>query len=420
MAIYKDPNDLVIREHFDLKDDATRKFIVSLNEDEKSTVVTALASALYDKIVAKVDDIDFGSIPKTKGDITKVDGYTNTIECLDIIKKLVTEYKESTEVVDTVIDAVNNIKQRKQLFMKAFALKVELPTMIYNLTTLAIEHSVSFLIAVCIDYVKSPDSGNIELAISRTSYKNAHDSLLFEQLRNFNISCGSGELDSTLAEVINKKVVREAAESDIKEDISPAMVGTVQAVPTPDGDFDIFAGEPDDNNPPIIQPIIPEEDDPSITTDDEDIYNDPSYTEPVEEGIGTIIKGVLSVPVYALKGAAYLVKSIIPTIRNIAYFFTSTKVKISEALAIQAQLLEINAYNLKNDTDSDLDATQRDKIASKQLKVADKLKKWSNKFAIDNKTSEKKAKEMAAEDEKKARKEDIANQIPDEQGDILF
>ena len=203
---YIDPIDMILKENFDYKDKETRQFIVSLTEDEKSTVVTALAGALYDKIIEKVDDIDFGTIPKSKGDITKIDGYDNLTECVQIIKKLVLEYKESSEIIDTVINAIENVKQRKALFMKAFALKVQLPIMVYNLITLSIVHSVSYLIAVCIEYIKNPDT-SMDLAISKTAYNNAHDNVLFQQLREFNMACGSGQLDSTLSEISTKKLI---------------------------------------------------------------------------------------------------------------------------------------------------------------------------------------------------------------------
>ena len=105
--VYKYDIDQVLRENFDISDKATRKYLVSLTEDEKSAVATSLASALYDKIVKNVDKIDFGTIPKSMGDITRVDGYENTVECLDIMKKLVMEYKQSTETVDTVITRIS-------------------------------------------------------------------------------------------------------------------------------------------------------------------------------------------------------------------------------------------------------------------------------------------------------------------------
>ena len=436
--IYRDPIDVVIRENFDLSDDNTRKFIVSLNENEKATVVTALASALYDKIVENVDEIDFGSIPKSKGDITKIDGYENTIECLDIIKNLINEYKESTDAVDIVINAINNIKQRKSIFMKAFALNVELPMINYNLITLAIEHSVSFLISVCIDYVKNPNS-TISMSISNSAYKYAQDNMLFKQLQEFNKACGTGQIDSVFTEIINKKPVREAMEpqdilSDdeitapedqntvpVKVDICP-VCKQVKCICTKQ---DIFKGQIDDNEPANIQPIIPEDSDPNIDPSEDDYDSTPVYDEPLDEvGVSALVLGKIAIGVggalFALKGATYLVKFLIPKMRSITYFLVSTKVKISESLALQAQLIELNANKLAYDNESNLSEEKKKKIVAKQLKIANNLKKWSNKFAIDSKTAEKKAKELEKNDDKKYKKEDVEKDVPEDEGDILF
>ena len=42
-------------------------------------------------------------------DITKVEGFANTEECINIIRKLVIEYKQNPSVVDVVINAISNI-----------------------------------------------------------------------------------------------------------------------------------------------------------------------------------------------------------------------------------------------------------------------------------------------------------------------
>ena len=39
----------------------------------------------YDKIVAKVDKIDFGTIPRSRGDITKIEDAKNCKGCLNRI-----------------------------------------------------------------------------------------------------------------------------------------------------------------------------------------------------------------------------------------------------------------------------------------------------------------------------------------------
>ena len=433
---YKYDIDQIFKEHFDISDKATRKYLVSLDEDEKSAVATALASALYDKIVKKVDEIDFGSIPKSMGDITKVNGFDNTMECLDIIKRLVLEYKQSPEVVDIVINAVENIKARKSTFMKGFTIKAGIVTNLYNLIVLSIEHSVSFLISVCIEYIKNSDTKTIDLALDKVAYNNAHDNLLFEQLDVFNKSCGSGELDSCFAELFKVKNVKEDSEICISaekpEDVCPAYV------PTPDSDgSELFSGEFDDNQPQNIEPIIPEETDGEETKcNEEDTYESddeidydfeeddikPAFETPIvtNEIAGEALLGIALgalIGVVAIKSAVYIVKVLIPKMRNMTYFFIHTRVKISDSLAIQAQLIELNAYKVQyND---DIDSAKRDKIVSKQLKVADKLKKWSNKFAIDNKKAEKDAKNDINTDNKTTNIEDIKDQLPDG-GDVLF
>ena len=429
--------DKVLSENLDISDRATRKYLVSLDEDDKSAVATALASALYDKVIKNVDKIDFGTIPKSMGDITKVDGFANTVECLDIIKKLVLEYKESTEVVDVVINAIENVKSRKATFMRGFATKTSLPINLYNLIVLSIEHSVSFLISVCIEYIKNADTKGIDLALDKVAYNNAHDNLLFEQLRVFNTSCGSGELDSCFTELYKKAgSVKEDAEIYVSgEELPPTAPAYV---PNPDSDgSELFSGEFDDNQPMNIEPIIPENDDAEIETEDteevdyddmdEDIdydfdedevkpaFDTPVVTNEVSPLAGVLIPlGVAAIPLI-IKGAAWLVKVLIPKMRNISYFFIHTRVKISDSLSVQAQLIELNAYKVQYD--DSIDEDKRDKIVKKQLKVADNLKKWSNKFAIDNKKAENEANKNIKADEK-IKIEDIKDNIPD--GDILF
>lgn len=447
--------DKVLRENLDISDRATRKYLVSLDEDDKSAVATALASALYDKIVKNVDKIDFGTIPKSMGDITKVDGYDNTIECLDIIKKLVIEYKESTEVVDIVINAIENVKGRKPMFMKGFAIKSGLPMNLYNLIVLSIEHSVSFLISVCIEYIKNSDTKTIDMALDKAAYNNAHDNLLFEQLITFNKSCGSGELDSCFTEVLKAKPVKEdvyVSGEEIPAQEVPSQ-DVPQYVPDPDSDgSELFRGEFDDNEPVNIQPVIPEDKDEDIECEDVDeLYDDnedeeeigydgveedepevdydfdedevkPAFDTPVvtnefAPAMIPVIAGVALIGGAAvLKASVYIVKVLIPKMRNITYFFIHTRVKISDSLSVQAQLIELNAYNLQYD--DSIDSAKRDKIVAKQLKVADNLKKWSNKFAIDNKKAEKEAKDDAKNDDK-TKIEDIKDNVPGG-GDVLF
>ena len=424
--------DQILKEHLDISNSATRKYLVSLDENEKTAVATSLAAALYDKIVKNVDKIDFGTIPKSMGDITRVDGFNNTVECLDIIKKLVIEYKQSTESVDTVINAIENIKGRKPAFMKGFSQKVDLIMNVYNLMVLSIEHSVSFLISVCIEYIKNTENGTIEMALDKVSYNNAHDNLVFEQLAIFNRSCGSGELDACFTELFKAKPVKEDGEIHVDPE-NP--VSAPAYVPTPNSDgSELFSGEYDDQ-PSNIEPIIPESDckcediDYTFDEDDGEDYSfsdeekgiEPAFETPVvtNEAIETVlvIGGiVIAGGAIALKASVYIIKVLIPKLRNLSYFFISSRVKTSDLLALQAYLIEMNAYSVK--ADDNIDYAKREKIAAKQLKIAEKLKKWSNKFAIDNKKAEKATVDAVKAEDKTTNIEDIKDNIPN--GEVLF
>lgn len=201
----------IFSESFDLTDRYTCHYLATINEAEQADVLSALSSALYDKIVKKVDKIDFGTIPKSRGDITKVDGYEKTLECIDIIQRLFREYKVDTEIPDSINTAITNIRDRKSMFMKAYGLKIEMPMVMYNLIVLSIERSVAFTISTCLEYVKTPNS-TLKMAVDKVAVTKAEDDLMLKQLTSFNVMCANGSFDKTMTAVMKTagKIAHEA------------------------------------------------------------------------------------------------------------------------------------------------------------------------------------------------------------------
>lgn len=74
----------IIQENFDIQDTITRKTLLTIDEADQTKVLDSLTSKLYQSIMDKVDDIDFGSIPESKGDITAVQNYDQMIECIGV------------------------------------------------------------------------------------------------------------------------------------------------------------------------------------------------------------------------------------------------------------------------------------------------------------------------------------------------
>ena len=415
MSIFRDEYNKIIREHFDISDDATRKCIVALEDGEETQLLSALSSALYDKIVEKVDQIDFGTIPISRGDITKVDGFENTVDCLNIIRSIVMEYKQDPAIVDIVLTAIENIKMRKGTFVKAYSLNVEFPMVLYNLITLAIENSVSFLIAVCIQYIKDPDTQTTEAALDKVAYNNTKDNLLFTQLNNFNKACATGDIDVALKEVMknggkiseslyNNEDPTDAGTIEYGNPICPKC-GSNPCVCKLNSPFQTFDNE-EDNCPDC------EEDHTELPPADSIASNE----EPVSEfGIGTAIGitgAIAGAGFLGLKAAKALVSIIIPALRSIAYFFVNSVVKFSDCLAVQSQFIEANAYKLQFSDNSKLDDKKKAKVVQKQLKVAKALKSIANKFAINDKTATKKAKDLQKQEEKQLKIEDIKDELP--------
>ena len=91
VAINKKDFDAIVSENMDLQDSATLNTICSINEADRAAVLTSLTSKLYDNIVDKVDDIDFGSIATSRGDITKIENYERLLDCIELMRSIVKE-----------------------------------------------------------------------------------------------------------------------------------------------------------------------------------------------------------------------------------------------------------------------------------------------------------------------------------------
>ena len=197
-SIYRSEAFNEAMKYFDITDDMTRNVLLSVNETDQNVVMSYLASKLYQHIVDKVDEIDFGTIPLSKGDITKIDNYDKLLDCVNIITEVLQNYNQSTESIDTVSTAIQNMVDRTELFTKAYKLNVEMPIIIYNTITLSIISSVSFMISTCIEFIKLDDDKGIEIAIEKTAINKTRDNILFTDLKKFNKVCASGDFDKAM------------------------------------------------------------------------------------------------------------------------------------------------------------------------------------------------------------------------------
>ena len=176
--------DLIMRKYMDFSDRNTVRMVAEATTNNQTQILTALTSRLYDLIVDKADKIDYSTISKSRGDITKIQNYDKLVECVDLIRKIVIEYKQPTTSIDVVNDAMANLRNNTATFKKAFSIGAPIPCLMYNNVALAVVNSVSFMIATCIEYIKTPDS-TFEIALNKVAYNQTMNNLLFKSLQDF-------------------------------------------------------------------------------------------------------------------------------------------------------------------------------------------------------------------------------------------
>lgn len=211
-------------EYFDKEDDMTRAILLSVNEADQNVVMTSLANKLYKHITDKVDEIDFGTIPNSKGDITKIDNFDKLLDCVNIISDILQQYNQNTAPVEIVNLAIQNMVDRADMFEKAYKLNVEMPIIIYNTIALAIVSSVSYLISSCIEFVKLPEDRGFDIAMDKVGSAKVKEAILFKDLARFNKMCKDDSFDKAMDYIIKQNANNFAGAAFVFGTASVAVV----------------------------------------------------------------------------------------------------------------------------------------------------------------------------------------------------
>ena len=211
-----------VKEYFDITDRETRKVLVTINEVDQNQVMGSLATKLYDAIVKKVTDIDFGQIPQSRGDITKIPNYLDMVECLTTIRDMMVASKQSTQTPDIIFLSIENMKKYQKIWEKGYVLDNEMAIVFYNTIALSIVSAISLLTSATVEFVKNPQSDVIDLELARVANHKTKDNLLFKNLDKFNKACRKGDIEKIFNEVL--KAQRQLKEETIvKENIAAIL-----------------------------------------------------------------------------------------------------------------------------------------------------------------------------------------------------
>ena len=308
-----------IAEYMNMYDNHTVEVLAAMNEAEQNSLLLSLTNKLYGMIVNKIDSIDFGEIPNTRGDVTRLRHYDQLRECHKVLRQIFDQFREDDEPVDTIEFALDNLENHKELFVAGFAAKAEFPMSVYKTMTLAVINATSFMIAVCIEYIKSPKQEGLEIVLNKTGIAKVKDHLVYESLKDFNEACRKGDVENALRPFVKNKAK------------------------------------------------------------------------------GFAVTAALGLKTVLVLGGVCL--AILPLIKDLVYFFFATRARVSSYFDLQAKLLEMNADELKNNSDIKT-VGEKDAVIRRQLQIAKDFHEISDFIAVDAKTSEVKANKDIKRDKK--------------------
>lgn len=121
-----------------------------------------------------------------------------------------------------------------------------------------------------------------------------------------------------------------------------------------------------------------------------------------ENLLGTATAGAL-IPIMILGGLSMIV----PLLRELTYYFFYSRMKTSDFLKHQAQLLEINRESVKN---SNLPPSKKKEVLRKQAQAAKIMTDYADKIAVDSRGTEKMVKSEIEKENKTITIKDVQSQ----------
>lgn len=281
-------------------------YLNSLSEADNFTVSDKLIAALYKSSMEKYNFIDFGNIPKSKGDIDRLPQIEQIEEVIELIEKIIPGLDENKLSKDTLLI----LRSYKKEFSLGFIQEVPLIVVIYNTIVMTLLFMIDVSINVCVDYLRTPN-GTVEKSREVYTTKGDQYSVAIDSLVKFIKASEKGDL-------------KKLFDNSLKKENFIGSMGI---------------------------------------------------------GIG------MSVSATAIAGVAAvaLAIAIVPIIRELLYFFYNLRMSTSEYFRKQAEFLEINVTELRNNN-------AKSTIIKKQEARIRQLEKLADKFDIQCKNANNKTK----------------------------
>ena len=180
----------------------TEREVRAVLEDAESPTTRKTMSTLYKHILDK-SHVDFGDIPKSKGDITKYSGYSTMLDVLTNMKELgVNEptYKPILGYVETVTTAIGILAENAKYYKTAFQKDIKILMVEYNTFVYTCVEATTAILYQYADFMKTPSSHQLKATFKNTKYR--ADLFFLDQLKEFNKAGKSGQYQAYLSSII--------------------------------------------------------------------------------------------------------------------------------------------------------------------------------------------------------------------------
>ena len=159
--------------------------IQTILEDANSPVTRKYQEKLFQSVIDK-KHIDFGSIPKSAGNIKSYEGYNNMMEILTIMQNMANDQKNKIVLgyVNTIQTAIKNIENLSSTYSKGFTSHNDYVMLEYNTYVYTCVEATTTLLYEYIEYIKRPDQTTFTIALKNTTMR--ADLFYFDQLNKFN------------------------------------------------------------------------------------------------------------------------------------------------------------------------------------------------------------------------------------------
>lgn len=201
---------------------ADRAYMRKASKDEVHQINGTLINSLYKETVNR-NHCDFGDIPKSKGDITKVKNYKPTVECLNILETLFVENEINEPRLKEIQNAVKNVEKHTPQFEMGYRMNQDFVILLYNTTVMAIIDATSMMIASYMDFIIGPDQ---EKYTPTGRFDKGRGEVSLENLTKFNALAYNGKLRESLEKSINN-----SRSNFTGTEVALAMVAIMAIVP---------------------------------------------------------------------------------------------------------------------------------------------------------------------------------------------